>query len=45
MGGRTHEMDDVDGRHTFFHLEMLCSICMAVSLTEVTPLTTECATS
>jgi hypothetical protein len=45
MGGRTYEMDDVDGRHPFFHLEMLCSICMAVSPAEVPSLISVCVTS
>jgi len=45
MGGRTYEMDDVDGRHTFFHLEMLCSIRMAVSPKEVASLMEVCAIS
>lgn len=33
VGGRTYEMDDVDGRHSVFHIEMLCCICLAVSQT------------
>jgi hypothetical protein len=45
VGGRTYEMDDVDGGHPLVYIEVLCSICMAVSPYVATSLMAECAIS